>query len=161
MFLALENNKFPKEKGLFVDEQTVVLDDMNLSGRIVAQLSHKRVDSVLVGVGVEKEGDFLCNWYGYDKISGFLTFQLEHILVELMAIVTTSADFKLPRVEFILPLSELLRLPMINLLCLGKLFFLNHFLILFLSLLLFLLHLLHSVFVGYFGLILHLFEVLF
>ena len=80
--------------------------------------------------------------------------------MELVTIVATGADFKLPRIEFILSLLELFGLSMVNLLGLGELFFLNHFLVLFLLSLLFLLHLLHSVFVGYFGLLLHLFEVL-
>ena len=160
MVLPLKNNKFPKVKGLFVDEQMIILDDMNLGGWIIAQFSHKGINSILVGVGVEKEGDFLSNWYGDDKISWLLAFKFEHILVELVTIVATGADFKLPRIEFILSLLELFGLSMVNLLGLGELFFLNHFLVLFLLSLLFLLHLLHSVFVGYFGLLLHLFEVL-
>ena len=50
MVLPLENNKFPKVKGLFVDEQMVVLDDMDLGRRVIAQFSHKGVYSVLVGI---------------------------------------------------------------------------------------------------------------
>lgn len=160
MVLPLENDKFPKVKGLFVDEQMVVLDDMYLGGWVIAQFSHKRVDSVLVGVGIEKECNFLSNWYGDNKISRLLAFKFEHVLVELMSVVAAGADFKLPRVKFILSLPELFGLPMVNLLGLGEFLFLHHFLVLLLSLFLFLLHLLHSIFVGYFGFLLHLFEVL-
>ena len=72
-----------------------------------------------------------------------MIIDLEHILIELMSIKTTSFDLKLSGIELILSFSELFSFRMINLLSHTHFLLMYHFLVLFFLFFIPILHLLH------------------
>ena len=71
MFLTFKNDIFSEIKALIYDEKIVVLNHMNLGGRFLSNLSAERVDSIIIGIGVEEESNRLCDRKCKSEISLF------------------------------------------------------------------------------------------
>ena len=93
---------------------------MNLSGWLIPNFSTKRIYSIIIGIRMYEEGNFLSNREGNNKISLLSWFKLEHILMKLMAMIAANTCLILPGVELILSQSKLFRLTVTDLLCYGE-----------------------------------------
>ena len=159
VFFSFKNDKLPKIKALIPDNTVIIFNNIDLHRHIISDLIGQRVDPIMIGIWVEKEGDILSHGQRNCEICWCLVFQLKHVFMELMSIITASTDFKLPWVESILSFSELLSFIMADLLGNAHFFVFYHTVVLFLLFFLTLFHFLHCIIICYLSLFLYLLEV--
>ena len=61
VLFSFKDDIFSKVKALISDKKVVILNNMNLSRRLISNLSAEGIDSIVIGIRVEKEGNRLRN----------------------------------------------------------------------------------------------------